>query len=190
MRAFAFLVAVTLLAFATIAVRARREWARSDELSWPTGMGISALYVLAATLIVQALTLRPWPVSLPLAGALAVGGALIVGGLALAAAGTRPFGSSAGLYGVETEGLVEGGVYRFSRNPQYAGLIVAAAGAAVAGRSLLTLGVAAAVAATLWLWVVALEEPHLGRVFGDRYRRYASRVPRFIGRPRPGPAAG
>ena len=184
MTAFALLAVLTVIAFAGLAIRVRSEWTRSEDLRPATAVGISALYVLVAALLAIALVHRPWPIAMPLALAIAVGGPLLVGGLAVVVLGARPFGSSARLYGVETGGLVEGGIYRLSRNPQYAGLIAVVLAAAILGRSGLALAVAALVAAALWVWVIAVEEPHLATVFGPRYMDYRRRVPRFLGLPR------
>lgn len=184
---FALVLVVAAAAdFAWVVSRARREWSRSDDLSPITAVAISSLYVLALALIIVALMLRPWPIDLSLAVAIPAGGVLAIAGLALVVIGARPFGSSARLYGVDAGGLIEGGVYSVSRNPQYTGLMLAVCGVGVVGRSVLALAVAAFVAVALWVWVVAVEEPHLARTFGRRYRSYRARTPRFLGRPRAG----
>lgn len=184
MIAFCSLVILAVADLAWVASRARGEWARSDELSHATAMGITSLYLLAGVLTLLALVLRPLPIGAPLAAAIVLGISLLVAGLLLAAGGARLFGSSAKLYGVERGGLVEGGVYRFTRNPQYAGLVVALAGIGVFARSGLTLVLAAFFAACLWIWVRVVEEPHLLKTFGERYRSYCAAVPRFLGLPR------
>jgi protein-S-isoprenylcysteine O-methyltransferase Ste14 len=179
--AFAVLVLVTIVDLAWVMLRVRREWSDGDELTPPSAVGISSLYLLGAALVAAAVIERPWPIAVPLSVAAAFGGGLIASGALLVVGGARPFGSVPRLYGVERGGLIEGGVYRFSRNPQYAGLILAVAGIAVAARSTLTLAVAGFVGGALWLWVVAIEEPHLATVFGSRYKHYRARVPRFLG---------
>jgi protein-S-isoprenylcysteine O-methyltransferase Ste14 len=183
---FALLVVAAAADFAWVASRARREWSRSDDLSPMTAVAISSLYVLALALTIVALVLRPWPIDLSLAVAIPAGGALAIVGLALVVIGARPFGSSARLYGVDAGDLIEGGIYSVSRNPQYTGLILAVCGVGIVGRSMLALAVAAFVAVALWVWVIAVEEPHLARTFGGRYRSYRARTPRFLGRPRAG----
>ncbi len=181
MIALPVLGAITILDFAWVARRARREWSHSGDLSKSTALAINSLYALGVGLLALALVLRPWPIAMPLIAAILAGVTLVLVGLGFALLGARLFGSSTKLYGVETGGLVEGGIYQFSRNPQYAGLILVAIGAAVLARSGLGLAVAGLITAGLWLWVVGLEEPHLSRVFGSRYDRYCARVPRFFG---------
>lgn len=96
--------------------------------------------------------------------------------------GARPFGAGAQLSGIEPGSLHATGIYRYSRNPQYLGLGLAATGAALAGRS----GFAALGAAGVWLafrrWIPA-EEQHLIRMFGDRYAQYKADVHRWLGPP-------
>lgn len=177
------LSSVTVAAFAWVTVRARSEWSRSDEISITTAVAISSLYVLVAALMTLALVFRPWPFDISSLLAIPSGSVLAVAGVAVTFAGARPFGSSARLYGVERGGLIQGGIYSFSRNPQYAGLVITFIGVAIAGRSALALLLAAAVGAAFWLWVVLVEEPHLARAFGARYERYRREVPRFLGLP-------
>jgi protein-S-isoprenylcysteine O-methyltransferase Ste14 len=85
------------------------------------------------------------------------------------------------LWGAEPPDVVRSGLYRYSRNPMYLGVLFAVAGQAVAYRS-----EAIAVyllCAALWchLVVVFLEEPYLARVGGPAYYDYRRRVPRWLG---------
>lgn len=78
--------------------------------------------------------------------------------------------------------FVAGGAYRYSRNPMYLAYLAIIAGEA------LVFGSAALViyAAALWLvghlYVTRREEPLLAARFGDAYREYCRRVPRWVGR--------
>ncbi|GAB6101839.1 hypothetical protein JCM16138_10620 [Thermococcus atlanticus] len=57
-------------------------------------------------------------------------------------------------------------------------------GISLAGRSLLALLLTAAFAIGFHKYVVELEEPYLERVFGEEYRRYKERTPRYLGLPK------
>ncbi len=184
MIAFLALLALAAIDLALVACRARREWARSDELSPATAAGITSLYLLSGALTAVALAFRPLPIGAPLVATTAAGAVVLLAGLVLAGSAARLFGSSARLYGVQRGWLIEGGVYRVTRNPQYIGLVLVLAGIGVLARSGLVLGLSILFAAGLWFWVTAIEEPHLRRAFGDRYRRYCATVPRFLGVPR------
>ena len=75
--------------------------------------------------------------------------------------------------------LVEGGIFRFVRNPMYVGLILLVAGIAVAFASDWTLVMTVALAVTLHVGVVRREERYLAAKYGERYRDYCRRVSRY-----------
>jgi protein-S-isoprenylcysteine O-methyltransferase Ste14 len=86
--------------------------------------------------------------------------------------------------------LVVAGLYRYVRNPQYVGVVLAVVGEAVASGRVILLGYAAGLAAFYHLFVTRYEEPTLRRTFGEAYARYVAAVPRWLPRRRPtrGPA--
>jgi protein-S-isoprenylcysteine O-methyltransferase Ste14 len=77
------------------------------------------------------------------------------------------------------DGLVTGGIYRWTRNPQNAMLIVVYACLALAADSASAYLLCAAMMAVYALMVLA-EEPWLEAAYGEPYRRYCNRVPRFF----------
>jgi len=81
-------------------------------------------------------------------------------------------------YGAQ-EGLVTGGIYGWSRNPQNAMLIVVYGALAVAADSGPTYVLCAAMMSVYALMVLA-EEPWLAAAYGEPYRRYCTSVPRFF----------
>jgi protein-S-isoprenylcysteine O-methyltransferase Ste14 len=81
-------------------------------------------------------------------------------------------------YGAQ-DGLVTTGVYRWTRNPQNTTLVVVYACLAVAANSAATYLLCAAMIAVYVLMVFA-EEPWLAAAYGDHYRAYCDRVPRFF----------
>jgi protein-S-isoprenylcysteine O-methyltransferase Ste14 len=78
--------------------------------------------------------------------------------------------------------LVARGLYRYSRNPMYVGVLLVIVGQAVWARSVPLLEYAAAVAVSFHLVVLLVEEPVLRRSFGASYEDYVSRVHRWFGR--------
>jgi protein-S-isoprenylcysteine O-methyltransferase Ste14 len=78
--------------------------------------------------------------------------------------------------------LVARGLYRFSRNPMYVGVVTAVVGQALWARSPRIAAYAALLAAMFHLRVVIFEEPVLRRSFGADYERYIAEVPRWFGR--------
>jgi protein-S-isoprenylcysteine O-methyltransferase Ste14 len=81
-------------------------------------------------------------------------------------------------YGAQ-EGLVTGGIYRWSRNPQNAMLVVVYGCLAIVADSAPAYGLCAAMMAAYILMVLA-EEPWLEAVYGEPYRQYCRHVPRFF----------
>lgn len=77
------------------------------------------------------------------------------------------------------DGLVTSGIYRWTRNPQNAMLVVVYGCLALAADSARAYVLCAAMMAVYTLMVHA-EEPWLAAAYGESYRRYCRRVPRFF----------
>jgi protein-S-isoprenylcysteine O-methyltransferase Ste14 len=77
--------------------------------------------------------------------------------------------------------LYTDGLYRYTRNPQYVGILIG-----IGGFTLLMNSVRFAILAVgSAIWILLLpfaEEPWLEEQYGDDYETYRERVPRFIGR--------
>src|SRR5262249_14136252 len=76
--------------------------------------------------------------------------------------------------------LVQGGPYRFTRNPMYIGATVSYTGVAIAMNVLWPILL---VPVVLWLlsrFVIQVEERYLGERFGDAYADYRRRVRRWM----------
>jgi protein-S-isoprenylcysteine O-methyltransferase Ste14 len=102
---------------------------------------------------------------------------LLAGSLALFIYSFRVLGRD-NRYGAP-QGLVTGGIYRWTRHPQNAMLVVVYGCLAVAADSGPAYLLCAAMMAVYTLMVL-LEEPWLEGVYGEPYRRYCRRVPRFF----------
>jgi protein-S-isoprenylcysteine O-methyltransferase Ste14 len=79
--------------------------------------------------------------------------------------------------------LVVRGLYRYTRNPMYLGVLTVILGWAVLFRSAMLLAYALAVASCFHLFVVFYEERRLHREFGGEYDLYRARVARWLPRP-------
>lgn len=110
-----------------------------------------------------------------------IGVPLIAAGGALAVAGERGFHRA----GTEVKpwkpstALVTDGVYRRLRNPMYVGLAVCLAGLAIMLASDWMLVMTIVFVLVLHFGVVKREERYLEAKFGDAYRAYKARVPRY-----------
>jgi protein-S-isoprenylcysteine O-methyltransferase Ste14 len=114
--------------------------------------------------------------------ALAVGVTFMAIGFALAAVSVRNFrlaGTSV-VPGETSTALVVTGPYRITRNPIYIGFVLVYFGLAVILTSLWVLLLLIPVLLILQRGVVEREEGYLTRQFGEAYRRYQARVPRWL----------
>jgi len=83
--------------------------------------------------------------------------------------------------------LVTSGLYRFTRNPMYVGVISMIAGQALWFGSGAVLIYAAVIALAFHIRVVLVEEPRLTKLFGAAYADYCAYVPRWLPYPKHAP---
>jgi protein-S-isoprenylcysteine O-methyltransferase Ste14 len=110
-----------------------------------------------------------------------LGGILVTSGFAIGIAGRQRF--------VEAETnvnpwkpalhLATAGVYRYVRNPMYAGMLVMAGGLGIAFASDWTLVMVVPLALVLHYGVVVREERYLEAKFGEPYRQYKTHATRW-----------
>lgn len=161
------------------------DFARDQRLRPSTTVGFYGAYVIQLVALAE-LARRPslrMPIP-PLVGRV-FGGSLIAAGSTALVAGASSFGSARQLSGTETGRLVETGIYRWSRNPQYLGYLAILTGASLTKRSLdATLATAASVA-VFDHWI-GHEEDNLRRTFGNDYTQYRERTARWLRAPNSG----
>jgi protein-S-isoprenylcysteine O-methyltransferase Ste14 len=107
--------------------------------------------------------------------------ALIAAGAALAVAGRNVFvrsGTNVNPYKPVTA-LVTTGIYNYVRNPMYVGLALLVAGIGVAFASDWILVMLVAQLLIIHFGVIRREECFLEAKYGDDYRRFRARVPRY-----------
>ncbi len=81
-------------------------------------------------------------------------------------------------YGAD-EGLVTGGLYRYSRNPQYVASVLGFFGAALGNGGAEAI-ILCALAILVYVIMPYTEEPWLQQAYGDVYLDYKRRTPRFL----------
>lgn len=79
-----------------------------------------------------------------------------------------------------TKKLVVRGLYRYSRNPMYVGVMLMLVGEALFWKSPALAVYAAAVFVAFNLFILLHEEPRLRREFGEDYKKYFSEVRRWL----------
>jgi protein-S-isoprenylcysteine O-methyltransferase Ste14 len=167
----------TLAVIASIALPQHRIWPPREQHSWgqfvmPVLFGISAGGIFL-------LGILDWgSISMPTWAQVLAGGTLWLTGTALGLWAIAVLGI-APTVGNKTF-IVNRGPYRYCRNPQYAGFILALMGWTLITSSALTL--IASLAAFIPLLLVPLaEEPWLLERYGVVYAEYKRKTPRFIG---------
>lgn len=112
---------------------------------------------------------------------LAAGGLVLAGGAVLLTCVWEFFASGRGTLAPldPPRHLVVTGLYRFTRNPMYNGVLAVLLGEAWLFRSPQVLKYAAGFVVSVHLFVVLYEERTLRSRFGDSYRSYRAAVPRW-----------
>ena len=77
------------------------------------------------------------------------------------------------------DGLVTGGLYRFSRNPQYTASIIGLIGLSLGANSMLTV-LMSAVMIGVYVLMALVEEEWLKQLYGAPYRDYCRETSRFL----------
>jgi protein-S-isoprenylcysteine O-methyltransferase Ste14 len=77
--------------------------------------------------------------------------------------------------------LVVRGLYRYTRNPMYVGVLTTILGWAAIYRAAALLPYALLLGVCFHSFIVGYEEPHLKRVFGGEYDAYRAKVKRWVG---------
>jgi protein-S-isoprenylcysteine O-methyltransferase Ste14 len=78
--------------------------------------------------------------------------------------------------------LVVRGLYRYSRNPMYVGVLTVILGWSILFGSAILLAYGFGVAACFHLFITIYEEPHLSGEFGQEYEQYCAQVGRWLPR--------
>jgi protein-S-isoprenylcysteine O-methyltransferase Ste14 len=78
-----------------------------------------------------------------------------------------------------SDGLVTGGLYRFSRNPQYTASIIGLIGLSIGANSILTI-VFAVLLIGAYVLMALVEEDWLKQLYGAPYRDYCAQTARFL----------
>ncbi|SFO40014.1 Phospholipid methyltransferase [Pseudonocardia ammonioxydans] len=180
-------LASTVLAAAVTPLlhRMRNELDRDGTLRRGTQRTMWTAYATFGLLLTDSLVRHNRDVPI---GQRVAGYTVAAAGTALAVGSMTTFASPQQLNGGETGDLITGGIYDYSRHPQYAGFVAATAGLATARGSPRAALLAIELAVIMRTWAV-VEEEHLRRQFGEAYERLCSRVPRWIGVPAEEPAA-
>lgn len=79
-----------------------------------------------------------------------------------------------------TKKLVLSGLYHFSRNPMYVGVVLILIGEAIFFQSVALWMYSLFVFITFHMFIILVEEPRLRKDFGEDYKKYCKKVRRWI----------
>lgn len=160
-----------------------KEYESQGILSKETAVAVWALYAAHTGVTGFAASRSMWVLPINKSASVTVGRVLVIFGAGLALAGIITFRSLRRMSGMETNRLVSTGIYRWTRNPQNVGWGLFLLGIAFIGRSFIALLL------VILFWVLfrvylIVEERYLEGIFGEEYRQYCERTPRFFGWPK------
>jgi protein-S-isoprenylcysteine O-methyltransferase Ste14 len=84
------------------------------------------------------------------------------------------------IIGEEPVKMVSSGLYKYSRNPMYLGVITTVAGQGIFFQYSILLWYALSLFIIFTLVVIFIEEPHLEEKFGEEYKSYKKRTRRWL----------
>ncbi|MGH8793684.1 MAG: methyltransferase family protein [Stackebrandtia sp.] len=150
--------------------------------SGPQTAVIVGLFVQFFGMLADFAGLLPLVEALDVTASRVVGVAIMLAATAGVLAAQLAMGSSwrIGVADDERTRLVVHGWFAFVRNPIFAGTCALTVGAALAVPNLVVVAGVALTAAGVEYQVRRIEEPHLRRIHGDDYLRYAATVGRFV----------
>lgn len=160
--------------------RVRLDYEQDGVIADPTVWAVWLSYGLLAAAVIAAAAFGTWALGISWVASLAIGLPLLVVGIAIDVAGVISMDSLARMNGQDPDRLITEGAFRYSRNPQNVGIGIAGVGLALLGDSGLALALVVVSIAVFRAYLV-FEEQHLERVFGEEFRRYNQRTPRWLG---------
>ncbi len=171
------------LAFGWRSLRQRRQTGSPGFVALREWGLVATAAGVALVLGVVGLAAGTWTASDVAGSALSVlGAAAMAAGLVLTLLAQVQMGASwrIGVDLRERTALVTSGLFGRVRNPIFSAMLLFALGNAVAVPAPLVLLGAALLSAGIVVQVLAVEEPHLRRVHGQEYLRYAASAGRFL----------
>jgi len=161
--------------------QAYKDYKLQNKLPAQTVATIWATYTFFSIFTVFAALHSFWhiPIGTPVAN---ISGAILcIIGSGICLAGLIAFRSFKRMSGIKTYDVIATGIYQWSRNPQNLGWGVVLMGIALLGRSALAYLMAILFFLIIHIYLVKIEEPYLESVFGEKYREYRSKTPRYLG---------
>ena len=179
---FALVIMVVIVASSSLSLwQAYKDYKLRNTLPPQTAVTIWGTYTLFSIFTVFAALHSFWPILISKEVSNVSGALLCFIGAMICLVGLIAFRSFKRMSGIKTYDVIATGIYRWSRNPQNLGWGMVLLGISLIGRSALALLVAILFFLIIHLYLVYMEEPYLEKIFGEKYREYRSRTPRYFG---------
>jgi len=161
----------------------RSDYNNRKVLTNSTTVLVWIAYLFHAIVVLWAAGLNAWALGLSNWLVIPAGVILILVGIAIITTAILNFRSFQRMSGLQTDKLITGGIYAWSRNPQNLGWELALLGIAILGRSGLALLLFALFGLAVHFYIVVLEEPYLENIYGETYREYRAKTARYFSIP-------
>ena len=182
-RAVLILAAVNAALSIPMAMRVKRDFSKRGRVSIPMAIWTGAAMHGNALLLLAIAWLDRGSLGDPGKIAVAAGAFFALVGAALICLGRSAYADFSRVYGLKEDELIERGVYRWSRNPQYVGYALFLGGVSLIALSIWALLLALLFALFIHCYIVTVEEPHLRAAFGKGYEAYVRRTARYFAPP-------
>jgi protein-S-isoprenylcysteine O-methyltransferase Ste14 len=164
----------------------RSDYNNREVLTNSTTVLVWIAYLFHAGVVLWTATLSAWALSLSNWLTIPAGAVLILVGITITTIAILNFRTFQRMSGLQTDKLITGGIYGWSRNPQNLGWGLALFGIAIIGRSGLALILSVLFGLAVHFYIVVLEEPYLEDIYGETYRKYRAKTARYFGIPADG----
>lgn len=162
----------------------KKSYDKGNQLPTNVSIAIWIADTIHFLLVVLASSTSTWQIPIHKTFRLIAGFIFFGLGLIIMFAGMIQFRSFRKISGLDTSKMVTTGIYKWSRNPQYTGWFIWLLGISVFGQSGFALLLTVIFIIGIHLYNILLEEPYLERIFGEEFRSYKSKIPRYLGIPK------
>ncbi len=162
----------------------KKSYGKGNPLPTNVSIAIWIADTIHFLLVILASSSSIWQIPIPKTFRSIAGFIFFGFGIILMFAGMIQFRSFRKISGLDTSKMVTTGIYRWSRNPQYTGWFMWLFGISILGQSGFALLLTAVFITGIHLYNILLEEPYLERIFGEEFRSYKSKTPRYLGIPK------
>lgn len=159
----------------------KKSYEKGNPLSTNVSIAIWIADTIHFLLVILASSSSIWQIPIHNTFRLTAGFIFFGFGIIMMFAGMIQFRSFRKISGLDTSKMVTTGIYKWSRNPQYTGWFMWLLGISVFGQSGFALLLTCVFIIGIHLYNILLEEPYLARIFGEEFRSYRSKTPRYLG---------